>query len=131
VWVAAIISSELKINRLLGPERAVVIESRDALFGLYEVGRTFFGYSLNERDDRFLRRGVVPRWQWIVGKRLAGRGDQQDEPKHCRGYLCWFFAVDSRRTTHRPNESELARPQCLAACVEGHAAFRLSLATKK
>src|SRR5438128_2755592 len=43
---------------------------------------------------------------------------------------CCFSAVDSRRTTHRPNESS-GSSQSLSACVEGHAAFRPSLPTQK
>src|SRR5947208_8403477 len=122
---------ELKIDRLLSPERAVVVEGRDAFFWPNEVRRAGFRHPLDKVDDRLLGRSIIPRGKWVVGKRLAGRGDQQDGPKHCRGYLCCFFAVDPRRTTNRPNESGVARPQCLAACVEGHATFRLALATKK
>ena len=51
---------ELEIHRLLGPERAVVVERGDALVRRNEVGRAFLGYFFDESDDGFLRRGVVP-----------------------------------------------------------------------
>ena len=57
---------ELEIHRLLGPERAVVVEDRDALGGRDEVGRALLRHLLDEVDDRLLRRAVVP------GRELIG-----------------------------------------------------------
>src|SRR6266404_3539515 len=42
---------ELEINRLLGPERTVIVERRDALFDRHEVRRPFLCYLLDEGDD--------------------------------------------------------------------------------
>ena len=64
---------ELEIHRLLGPERAVVVERGDALGGRHEVGRAFLRHLLDEGDDGFLRRAVVPRRQRIGGLRDCRR----------------------------------------------------------
>src|SRR6266566_8781365 len=58
---------ELKIDRLLGPERPVVVEGRYALVKRNEVGRARLCYLLNKSDDGFLGRGVIPRWKRVVG----------------------------------------------------------------
>ena len=57
---------ELEIHRLLAPERAVVIERGDALFRRNEVRRAFLRHLFDERDDGFLRRGVIPGRQRIL-----------------------------------------------------------------
>src|SRR5205807_2153884 len=57
---------ELEINRLLRPERTVVIEGRETLFGLNEIRRTFLCDALDKGNDSFLRRGVVPGWQRVL-----------------------------------------------------------------
>ena len=57
---------QLEIHRLLGPERAVVVEDGDALGRRHEVGRALLRHLLDKRDDGLLRLAVVPR-------RRAGR----------------------------------------------------------
>src|SRR5205823_8015929 len=54
---------ELKIDRLLCPERAVIVEGRDAFFRRNEIWRVFFRYLLDKSNDRFFWRSVVPRRQ--------------------------------------------------------------------
>ena len=56
---------QLEIHRLLGPERAVVVERGDALGGRHELRAAFFRGCLDELDDSFLCRAVVPRRQRI------------------------------------------------------------------
>ena len=70
---------KLDVHRMLDPQRAVIVEHRDA-FGLrHEVGRTFLAHLLDELDDRSLRRGVVPGGQGIgLGQRDGRRqGNRQ------------------------------------------------------
>ena len=56
---------DLEIDRLLGPERAVVVEGRDALLDRDEIRPALLGHALDERDDRLLRRALVPGRQRI------------------------------------------------------------------
>ena len=67
---------QLEIHRLLAPERAVVVERGDALVRRNEIGRAFFRHLLDEGDDGFLRRGVVPRGQRVLG--LCGDEASED-----------------------------------------------------
>ena len=57
---------ELEIHRLLAPERAVVVERRDALGRRHEIGRAFLRHLFDKGDDGFLRRGVVPRRERVL-----------------------------------------------------------------
>ena len=54
---------ELEVDRLLAPQRAVVVEHRDALLGRHEVGRALRRHVGDELEDRLLRGAVVPRRQ--------------------------------------------------------------------
>src|SRR5579862_8535828 len=65
---------ELHGQRLLAPERAVVVEGGDAFRHRHKVRRAFLGHLLDEGDDGLLRLAVVPR-----GKRVGGAGDGGDE----------------------------------------------------
>ena len=56
---------ELEIHRLLGPERAVVVEGGDALGERHEVRRAFRRDLRDEVDDGLLGRAVVPRGQRV------------------------------------------------------------------
>src|SRR5215510_8930515 len=51
---------DLEIDRLLGPERAVVVEGRDTFFGFNKIWRTFPGYSVDKINNRLLCRSIVP-----------------------------------------------------------------------
>jgi len=51
---------ELKINWLLSPERAVVIEGGDAFLRWNEIRRALFRYLFYELNNRFLGCGIVP-----------------------------------------------------------------------
>src|SRR5439155_33364 len=50
----------LHIHRLLAPQRAIVIEGRDALRQWHEIGRALVRHPRNECDDGLLRGAVVP-----------------------------------------------------------------------
>jgi hypothetical protein len=60
---------ELHVDRLLGPERAVVVERRDALGRGHEV-RSGRGDARDEADDRIPRGSGIPRGQRIGRRRL-------------------------------------------------------------
>ena len=62
--------SHLEIVGLLGPQRAVIVEGRDALIGRYEIGSTILCDPFDEIDDRCFRRTLLPRWQ-RTGLRLG------------------------------------------------------------
>src|SRR4029077_219110 len=72
---------ELKIDWLLRPERAVVIEGRDALLRPNEISRAFLCYFFNEGDHSFLRRSVVPRRQRVVSANGPARNAHGDDPQ--------------------------------------------------
>src|SRR6185369_4701382 len=70
---------ELRVHRLLGPERAVVVEDGYTLGGRYEVGRALLRRSLDEVDDGLPCRALVPGRQRIhrsgrLGYRCLGNG---------------------------------------------------------
>ena len=68
---------QLEIHRLLGPERAVVVERRDALGDRHEVRRAFLGDFRHEVHDRLLRLAVVPGRQRVVRCLRDGRCESQ------------------------------------------------------
>ena len=57
---------ELDVHRLLDPQRAVIVEGRDALLDRDEVRAALIGGTRDEVDDRFLGRALVPRGQSIA-----------------------------------------------------------------
>ena len=75
---------ELEVHRLLGPERAVVVEGGDALGHRNEIRRSFGGHALDESNDRLFRRAVVPGRQRIGGER---RGCANQHGNQGRGGL--------------------------------------------
>jgi hypothetical protein len=113
---------DLEVERLLRPERAVVVERGDALGGRHEVGRTRLRDALDERDDGLLRSRVVPRGERIrdgdgAAAQERNRCDREAEdrihgylappaplwsfsstwsreklPGFCRGGNCWYVA---------------------------------------
>jgi hypothetical protein len=66
----------LGVERVLDPERAVVVEGGDAVGGRHIVGAAFGGHRLDERDDRLPGRPVIPRGQ-RVGLRKGGCGYEE------------------------------------------------------
>jgi hypothetical protein len=64
----------LRVQRMRHPQRAVLIEGGDAILGRHEARAPLVGRGLNERDDRLLRRAVVPRGEGIV-RRLSRNGE--------------------------------------------------------
>jgi hypothetical protein len=56
---------DLEIDRLLGPQRAVVVEGGDALFDRDKVRAALRRDAGDEIGDGFLHRTVVPRSEWI------------------------------------------------------------------
>ena len=63
---------ELKRHRLLGPERAVVVERRDAFGHGHEVGAALLGDPGHEIRDCLFCRSLVPGGQRVVGVAAAG-----------------------------------------------------------
>ena len=57
---------ELGVERLLAPERTVVVEDSDALGRLHEVTTVLVRHTPDKIDDRVLRGAVVPRWQRVA-----------------------------------------------------------------
>jgi hypothetical protein len=56
---------ELEVDRLLGPERPVVVEGGDALLGRHELRAGAIGHRLDEREDALLGGAIVPGGQRI------------------------------------------------------------------
>ena len=74
---------DLRVERMRDPERAVLVEGRDAVLGRHEVGAALGGHRIDELDDRLLGRPVVPGRQRVVRLRggrdrpsIRARGDQ-------------------------------------------------------
>ena len=84
----------LEVHRLLGPQRAVVVEHRDALGRRHEVLAAGLGDGRDEGDDARLGGAVVPR-----GQRVGG----------LRGWRCRAAPTPARRpasgTTSQPDHS--------------------------
>ena len=57
---------ELHIHRLLDPERAVIVEGRDALIDRHEVGPALRRDARDKVEDRSLGRPLVPGWQRVA-----------------------------------------------------------------
>ncbi len=100
---------ELEIDRLLGPQRAVIVEGGDA-FGLrHEVGAAFRRGPADEIEDRLLYRAVVPRRQRIriigqsaPGPACEGRGEHTRD-KGPPIYQGRTPLLSVRTQFHRPN----------------------------
>ena len=58
----------LGVERMLDPERAVLVEGGDPVGRQHEVGAARRGHGVDERDDRRFRGTVVPGRQRIVGR---------------------------------------------------------------
>jgi len=80
---------ELDIHRLLDPQRAVIVESRDTLIFGHEIRPA--GDSRHEVGDRTLRRTVIPGWQpvaaplclhWREARRCGQNGKCAQRRKH-------------------------------------------------
>ena len=65
---------ELEVDRLLGPQRAVVVEDGDALGDRHEVRAALRRHARDEIGDGFLRRAVVP------GRQRVGLRVRADAP---------------------------------------------------
>src|SRR4029453_13046221 len=68
------------IHRLLDPQRAVLVERRDAFAGRDEARVALRRRRLHELDDRLLRRTVVPGGQGI-GLRVRVNASEQPEKR--------------------------------------------------
>ena len=89
-----------EIHRLLGLERAVVVEDGDACGGRDEIGRTLLGHFLDEGDDGLLRCGVVPGWKRVgagdgggEGHRASKRDREQVSCFHWFGLVAWKIVL--------------------------------------
>ena len=69
---------ELEVQRLLGPERAVIVEDGDAFGFRDEVRRAFLGHAFDEGDDGLLGLAVVP------GRKLVGALRRGEPPAEGR-----------------------------------------------
>jgi hypothetical protein len=67
----------LDVDRLLRPERAVVVEDGDALRNGNKLGRAFRRRRRDEFDDGLLRRRVVPGRERVGG--VEARRKQRDD----------------------------------------------------
>ncbi|MGY4246228.1 hypothetical protein ACVIIZ_007636 [Bradyrhizobium sp. USDA 4523] len=66
---------KLHIHRLLAPQRAVIVECRDALRRRHEIRRAFPRHRRDEVKDRLLRPAVIPgRKRIFLRKRMTARG---------------------------------------------------------
>ncbi len=82
---------ELEIHRLLGPERAVVVEGGDAFRGGNKFSAAFLGDFFHKGDDGFFRRGVIPRRQGVGrGGRSREREKQEGEAAQASGEKLLF-----------------------------------------
>ena len=73
---------ELEIQRLLGPECAVVVEHGDALGRRHEIGRALLGNFRHEVHDGLFGLAVVPGWERVGG---ACDGMDERQPANERG----------------------------------------------
>ena len=64
----------LAVDRVLDPQRAVLVEGGEPVLGRHEVGAARFGGGADEIEDRLLGRAVVPGRQRIGG---LGKGRAQ------------------------------------------------------
>ena len=70
----------LRIDRMLDPQRAVLIKRGNALLGRYELRAALGCSRLDEFHDGLFGRSVVPRSQRVCGLR-AGRGESHHANK--------------------------------------------------
>ncbi|MNF69994.1 hypothetical protein D3C84_518930 [compost metagenome] len=71
---------QLEVHRLLAPQGAVIVEHGNAVLGFDEVLAALICHGLNEFDDAFLRRAIIPGRQWfgcLHQQRQAQRECQQ------------------------------------------------------
>jgi hypothetical protein len=70
--------SKLRVDRLLDPQRAVIVEGGDAILWLDIVGATLFRHPRHEIDDRLFGLTVIPGWQRISLRPRGLRPDADD-----------------------------------------------------
>jgi hypothetical protein len=115
---------ELEVDRLLRPERAVVVERRDALLRRHEPGVGTIGDFLDERDNALFGSPVVPRRQRRVRLSPDERGHQKDERGHQKKENQTGRGPDSSSTRHAEtlprehahNNSDLGPMKARNAC---------------
>ena len=67
---------DLAVDRVLDPERAVLVEGGEPVLGRHEVGAAGLGGGVDEIEDRLLGRAVVPGRQRVVALRVgSGPGE--------------------------------------------------------
>jgi hypothetical protein len=67
----------LCVHGVLDPQRAVLIESRDAFFGRHKLCARSLGRRANEVNDGLLSGSVVPRREWTIWVLRRGRRDAE------------------------------------------------------
>ena len=85
----------LRVERVLGPQRAVLVEGGDAVFGGHEPGRVRGRRLFHEREDARLRGALVPRGQRI-GLPLRRLGQRASGPRE----------AEAARERHRQRDDE-------------------------
>ena len=98
---------ELHIHRLLGPERAVVVEDGDALGLGHEVDARRIGRARDERHDRGARGAFAPRFERrgrrpCHGARITRRGTAGQEDWNRRGVENACRRDETHRLRHWP-----------------------------
>ncbi len=71
---------DLAVDRVLDPERAVLVEGGEPVLGRHEVGAAGLGGGPDQVEDRLLGRAVVPGRQRVGllrHDRRAGQGERQ------------------------------------------------------
>src|SRR6185436_4117010 len=74
--------SELGVDRLLDPQRAVIVDGGDAFGRRHIVWPAVLGHRRDEVENGFLGRSVVPRWEGVGALWLGMRAapDRADKP---------------------------------------------------
>ena len=97
---------QLEVHRLLGPERAVVVEGGDALGGRDEVRRALLRHLRDEVDDGLLGRAVVP------GRQRVGGDGRQSQPEESEGRERRFASCPMHAFPWRSGRRPVDRAAC-------------------
>ena len=101
---------DLKRQRLLGPQRAVVVEGGNALGHRHEVGSALLGHAGDEIDDRLLGSAVVPGRQRIGRRRRCrGRGRRRRVARRGLPAASWRQEQSQNHQAQAPQRSAHAK----------------------
>ena len=94
---------ELEIDRLLGPQRAVVVEHRDARGRRYEILAAFRGDARDEVQDGLFGRAVVPGWQSIGREHRQRECDEHERDQSFHVCVGLVFITEYGQNTREKN----------------------------